>query len=208
MRTTRALVALTATLALLLDAASAALSAAPPSPPPNVVVFLVDDLGYGDWLPSEATGTNQGVHVAPSGPTTRLQTPHIDALGRGGVRFTAWLSASSICTPSRAALLTGRLPVRSGMTSSDARFRVVNSPALAGGLPRSELTLAEALTERGYVTHMTGKWHLGIGRGGEPLPTRAGGFGSYYGMPVTNVQVSGAGRRRAGGREEIGRAHV
>ena len=150
MRTTRTrtVVALTTTLALLLDVASAALSAAPPPlPPPNVVVFLVDDLGYGDWLPSGADGTNQGVHIAPSGPTTRLQTPHIDALGRSGVRFTAWLSASSICTPSRAALLTGRLPVRSGMTSSDARFRVVNSPALAGGLPRSELTLAKALTE-------------------------------------------------------------
>ena len=75
--------------------------------------------------------------------------------------------------------MTGRLPVRLGLSSSNYMRRVF-SPISPGGLPLSELTIAEALKERGYNTHMTGKWHLGIGENGTFLPTNHG-FDSYYG---------------------------
>ena len=133
---------------------------------PNVMVFLVDDMGYGDLSAGE--------------------TPNLDKMANEGVRFTSWLSASSICTPSRAALLTGRYAQRMGLTSDDWRFRVLNSPGLPGGLPFEEVTLAEHLRKRGYVTQATGKWHLGIGPGGIYLPT-SHGFDSFYGMGCTNV---------------------
>ena len=147
----------------------------PPStastPPPNVVVMFVDDLGYGDL-------GCQG--------NTSLRTPNVDRLADEGVRFTQWISASSICTPSRAALLTGRYAQRMGLSSTDWRFRVLNSPALPGGIPFEEITLAESLKARGYKTGMSGKWHLGIGKEGAYLPT-AHGFDSFYGMGCTNV---------------------
>jgi hypothetical protein len=73
-----------------------------------------------------------------------------------------------------------------GLTSTDWRFRVLNSPALPGGLPHAELTLAERLRARGYATGMSGKWHLGIGEEGRFLPP-AHGFDSFYGMGCTNV---------------------
>jgi arylsulfatase A-like enzyme len=138
---------------------------------PNVLVLLVDDLGYGD-VPGNVL----------------YSTPEIDRLAAEGARFTQWISASSICTPSRAALLTGRLPQRYGMASSDWRFRVVNSLALPGGLPHREDTLAELLRDRGYDTRLVGKWHLGVGDGGEHLPTRHG-FDGFYGFGGTNVQT-------------------
>lgn len=141
--------------------------------PPNVVILFVDDLGYGDL-------GCQG--------NSSLSTPHVDALAREGARFTQWVSASSICTPSRAALLTGRYAQRMGLTSSDWRFRVLNSPALPGGLLHAESTLAERLRARGYATGMSGKWHLGIGEGGSFLPP-AHGFDSFYGMGCTNVMA-------------------
>ena len=139
--------------------------------PPNVVVFLVDDLGYGD--------------LGIQGNVT-LSTPNIDRIGIEGVRFTHWLSGSSICTPSRAAFMTGRLAQRMGMANSNVNARVM-SPSAPGGLPHEEITLAEKLKEKNYATHMSGKWHLGIGKNGAFLPT-AHGFDEYYGMGVTNVQ--------------------
>jgi hypothetical protein len=142
------------------------------TPPPNIVILLVDDLGRSD--------------LGAYGNTT-LRTPNVDRLANDGAKFDQWISASSICTPSRAALLTGRYAQRYGLTSSDWRFRVLNSPALPGGLPFDETTMAEYLREEhGYSTHMTGKWHLGIGKDGQYLPHHHG-FDHWYGMGCTNV---------------------
>jgi|EP00945_MAST-04E_sp_MAST-4E-sp1_P007806 steryl-sulfatase len=154
----------------LLSTVVAAVTAA--SSTPNVIVFLVDDLGYGDL---GIQGNNS------------YKTPNIDRIGKEGVRFTHWLSGSAICTPSRAALLTGRLPQRFGMANSHHNARVM-SPTAPGGLPHSEITLAERLRDSGYRTHMTGKWHLGIGKDGAFLPP-SHGFDEYYGFGVTNVQT-------------------
>ena len=141
------------------------------SKPPNVIVLLVDDLGYGDL----------GIQGNES-----LSTPNIDRIGREGVRFTRWLSASAICTPSRASFMTGRYAQRYGMASSGRNTRVM-APSAPGGLPHSETTFSEVLREDyGYSTHMSGKWHLGTAT--DYLPTNHG-FDSFYGMGVTNVQT-------------------
>jgi arylsulfatase A-like enzyme len=142
---------------------------------PNVLIFLVDDLGYGD-LGCYGNGT--------------IDSPHIDSLARDGARYTQMYSAASICTPSRAGFLTGRYPVRLGMTSDSNRFRTFNSPGQPGGLPHDETTMAQVAHKIGYRTGVVGKWHLGLGRGGEHLPTHHG-FDSFFGMPVTNVQTCG-----------------
>ena len=132
---------------------------------PNVVIIFVDDLGYGDL----------GVYGHPT-----MRTPNLDRMAQEGMKFTQFYSASSVCTPSRAALLTGRLPVRSGMTS-DAR-RVL-FPDSKYGIPAEEITMAEALKEQGYATAAVGKWHLG--HLPAYLPTN-NGFDSYYGIPYSN----------------------
>ena len=121
-----------------------ALNAATSLTPPNIIILLVDDLGRSD--------------LGAYGNST-INTPNIDLLAEQGIQFNQWISASSICTPSRAALMTGRYAQRHGLTSSDWRFRVLNSPALPGGLPHTETTIAEYLKHtHGYQTHMTGKW--------------------------------------------------
>ena len=101
------------------------------SKPPNVIVLLVDDLGYGDL----------GIQGNES-----LSTPNIDRIGKEGVRFTRWLSASAICTPSRASFMTGRYAQRYGMASSGRNTRVM-APSAPGGLPHSETTFSEVLRE-------------------------------------------------------------
>ncbi|CAF2866519.1 unnamed protein product [Rotaria sp. Silwood2] len=142
---------------------------------PNILIFLVDDLGYGD--------------LGCYGNST-INSPHIDSLTRDGARYTQMYSAASICTPSRAGFLTGRYPVRLGLTSNANEFRTFNSPAQPGGLPHDETTMAEIAQQLGYRTGIVGKWHLGLGRDGEHLPTRHG-FHTFFGMPVTNVQTCG-----------------
>jgi arylsulfatase A-like enzyme len=142
---------------------------------PNILIFLVDDLGYGDT----------GVY----GNST-IESPHIDSLAHDGARYTQMYSAAPICTPSRGGLLTGRYPVRLGLTSDDNRFRTFNSPGQPGGIPHDETTMGEVAQQLGYRTGLVGKWHLGLGRNGEHLPTRHG-FDSFFGMPVTNVQTCG-----------------
>lgn len=132
---------------------------------PNIVILFADDLGYGD--------------LACYGHPT-IRTPHLDRMAREGTRFTDFYSAAPVCTPSRAALLTGRLPLRSGMTSDTRRVLFPNS---RGGLPAEEITLAEALKGAGYRTACIGKWHLG--HKPEFLPTR-NGFDSYFGIPYSN----------------------
>lgn len=150
---------------LLLSAGSFAIAADKPETKPNFVVIFCDDLGYGDL----------GCFGHPT-----IQTPHLDQMAAEGMKMTQFYSASSVCTPSRAALLTGRLPIRSGMCSTKRR---VLFPDSDGGLPASEVTLAEALKEQGYATAAVGKWHLG--HLPQYLPT-SNGFDSYFGIPYSN----------------------
>src|SRR5204863_8182777 len=98
-----------------------------------------------------------------------------------GQRWTSFY-ADSLCTPSRAALLTGRLPVRTGMSGADEERRVIY-PDSTGGLPPSEVTIADVLKPLGYATLAIGKWHLG--HRPEFLPT-AHGFDGYFGIPYSN----------------------
>ncbi|XP_070545921.1 arylsulfatase H-like [Ptychodera flava] len=142
---------------------------------PNIVLFLVDDLGYGDL----------GCYG-----NEMMETPNIDRLASEGLKFTRMYSQSA-CTPSRAALLTGRYPIRSGMLKGwMLPFHVLASPAQTGGLPENEYTLAEMLKENGYATGILGKWHLGFGSGGKYLPTKHG-FDYFYGIPMTHIEICG-----------------
>lgn len=132
---------------------------------PNIVVVFADDMGYGD--------------LSCFGHPT-IHTPNLDRMASEGQKWTNFYVAAPICTPSRAALLTGRLPIRSGMCSDK---RGVLFPDSAGGLPADEVTLAEALKTVGYVTACVGKWHLG--HLPQYLPT-SNGFDSYFGIPYSN----------------------
>ena len=152
-------------LAFCLACFALASAALPAADPPNVIIIYADDLGYGDL----------GCYGHPT-----LRTPHLDRMAAEGLRFTAFYSAAEVCTPSRAALLTGRLPPRNGMCSDARRVLFPNS---AGGLPASEITLAEGLKSRGYATACIGKWHLG--HLPEYLPLRHG-FDAYFGIPYSN----------------------
>jgi arylsulfatase A-like enzyme len=132
---------------------------------PNIVIIYADDLGYGD--------------LACYGHPT-IATPRLDRMAREGQRWTSFYSAASVCTPSRAALMTGRLPVRSGMCHDRRR---VLFPDSAGGIPENELTLAEVLASARYRCACVGKWHLGhLPR---YLPTH-NGFHEYFGIPYSN----------------------
>jgi arylsulfatase A-like enzyme len=108
---------------------------------PNIIVILSDDQGTVDL---GAAGARD------------IATPHLDALAKRGVRFTQFYSAAPLCSPSRAALLTGRHPIRAGMPT--------NAPSYPGlpGMPAQEVTIAELLKASGYATAHIGKWHLGF----------------------------------------------
>ncbi|RMB90302.1 hypothetical protein DUI87_33335 [Hirundo rustica rustica] len=108
-------------------------------------------------------------------------TPHLDRLAARGLRFTDFYSSAAVCSPSRAALLTGRLPVRSGI------YPGVFDPGSRGGLPLAEVTVAEVLKARGYATAMVGKWHLGFGANGSFLPVHQG-FDHFLGVPYSHDQ--------------------
>ena len=131
----------------------------------NFIVVFVDDMGYGD--------------VSSYGHPT-IKTPNLDRMSYEGQKWTQFYSASSVCTPSRAALMTGRLPIRNGMIGSSTRVLFPNSDF---GLPSSEITIAEKLKENGYKTAAIGKWHLGHKE--EYLPLQHG-FDYYYGIPYSN----------------------
>ena len=135
-------------------------ASAAPTPPPNIVFILCDDLGFGD--------------LASYG--SKLRTPNLDRLAAEGVRFTNFCSADPVCSPSRAALLTGRYPTRVGVP------RVLMPPD-KDGLNLDETTLANMLKARGYRTMCVGKWHLG--RPDAYLPTSRG-FDEYFGIPYSN----------------------
>ena len=145
--------------------------------PPNFVVIYCDDLGYGD--------------LGSFGHPT-IRTPHLDQMAEEGQKWTQFYSPDPVCTPSRAGLLTGRYPVRNGMSSPS---RVVLFPNSSGGLPQEEITLAEVLKQKNYATSAVGKWHLG--HLPQHLPMTQG-FDSYYGIPYSNDmdKVSGSANYR------------
>ena len=132
---------------------------------PNIVFIFADDLGYGDLSSYGASDIN---------------TPNIDFIGKNGIKFTDFYSVSSVCTPSRAGMLTGRYPQRFGLNG-------VLFPDSHTGLPSSEYTIAELLRDNGYNTGMVGKWHLGHKY--EFLPLQQG-FDFFYGIPYSNDMAS------------------
>lgn len=135
------------------------------SPKANFIIIFTDDQGYGDL----------GIFGHPT-----IKTPNIDKMAMEGQKWTNFYVAANVCTPSRAGLLTGRLPIRSGMCSDTRR---VLFPDSDGGLPPDEKTIAKALKESGYSTAAIGKWHLG--HLPQFLPT-SHGFDYYYGIPYSN----------------------
>ena len=162
------------------------------SRPPNVILVNCDDLGYGDL----------GCYGS-----TAVRTPHIDALAAQGVRFTDFHACDSVCTPSRAGLLTGRYPKRmrldfplfSGATSlkvkllnqfgfaaGAAGIMDMDSEVGAEGLNPFEIAIGDALQRRGYRTAMIGKWHLGDFIKAPQFHPMEHGFQSFYGVPHSN----------------------
>lgn len=159
--------------AVLLLPPIAALHAADISKPvgnPNIVLILVDDLGYGDV----------GCYGA-----TKIKTPNIDRLAREGRRFTDAHTASAVCTPSRYGLLTGQYPFRvNSWGALDYRDALLINP--------NRLTVARLLKNAGYATACVGKWHLGFGDKSpdwngdlKPGPLELG-FDYYFGLPVVS----------------------
>ncbi|XP_036126092.1 arylsulfatase H [Molossus molossus] len=138
---------------------------------PNIVLLMADDLGVGDL-------SCYGNHT--------VRTPNIDRLAREGVRLTQHLAAASVCTPSRAAFLTGRYPVRSGMASAFNLNRGLAWLGGSGGLPTNETTFAKLLQHRGYRTGLIGKWHQGLScasRNDHCSHPLNHGFDDFYGLP-------------------------
>ncbi|RMC06734.1 hypothetical protein DUI87_16180 [Hirundo rustica rustica] len=141
---------------------------------PNFLLILADDLGIGD--------------VGCYGNTT-IRTPNIDGLAKDGVRLTQHIAAAAVCTPSRAAFLTGRYPIRSGMASSTQQ-QVLFWNGGSGGLPPNETTFAKILHQQGYSTALVGKWHMGVNcktRHDHCHHPLNHGFDYFYGMPFTLV---------------------
>ncbi len=147
-------------VALLLRTGSLAIAGDQVYKKPNVIVILADDLGYADL----------STYGAP-----RIETPNLDNLARQGMKFTN-LYAESLCSPSRAALLTGSYAHRIGVTK-------VFWPDSNDGLNPEEITIAELLKDKGYTTATIGKWHLGHHK--PFLPTNQG-FDYYFGLPFSN----------------------
>jgi arylsulfatase A len=128
---------------------------------PNVIIIFTDDLGYGDLSCFGA----EDIH-----------TPAIDSLAEDGMKLTNFYSASPVCSPSRAGLLTGRYPVRMGING-------VFFPESFTGMDPAETTIAETLHRDGYRTGIVGKWHLGHREAFLPLQN---GFDEYFGIPYSN----------------------
>lgn len=129
---------------------------------PNIIIINMDDMGYGDTEPYGSTGYN---------------TPNFNRLAREGMRFTHFHAAQAVCTPSRAALLTGCYPTRIGLDNGALM------PWSKKALNPAEKTIASLLKKAGYTTGMLGKWHLGAKAPYLPLHY---GFDSFFGIPYSN----------------------
>jgi len=159
---------------------------------PNVIIINCDDLGYGDL----------GCYGS-----TAVRTPNIDALAADGIRFTDFYACDSVCTPSRAGLLTGRYPKRMRLdfplmpSTTSLKIKLVNqigfvagalgimdmdSEVGAEGLDAFEVTLGDALQRRGYRTVLVGKWHLGDFTNAPEYHPLGRGFMSFFGVPHSN----------------------
>lgn len=143
---------------------------------PNIILILCDNLGYGD--------------AGCFNPAAKQRTPRINRMAAEGMMFTDCYAAAPVCTPSRAALMTGCYPRRVGLdqTPSDG---LVLRPVSPCGLHPNEITIAELLKTRGYATACIGKWHLGD----QPslLPTRQG-FDTYFGIPYSDDMTARTSR--------------
>src|SRR5438093_1990069 len=118
---------------------------------PNIVFFLADDLGYMD--------------IGANNPKTFYQTPKIDSLAAKGMRFTAGYAACPVCSPTRASIMTGKYPPRTGITDfiGGRRAGKLLPAPNQDHLALEETTIAERLRDEGYATFFAGKWHLGTG---------------------------------------------
>ncbi|XP_012513141.1 PREDICTED: N-acetylgalactosamine-6-sulfatase [Propithecus coquereli] len=151
---------------LLLVLSAVGLGAASAPQPPNILLLLMDDMGWGDL----------GVYGEPS-----RETPNLDRMAAEGMLFPNFYSANPLCSPSRAALLTGRLPIRNGFYTTNAHARNAYTPQeIVGGIPDSELLLPKLLKEAGYASKIVGKWHLGHRPQFHPLKH---GFDEWFGSP-------------------------
>ena len=158
-------------IGLLASSALATLSlptfaATPMRRKPNFVIILCDDLGFGD--------------IEPTGGKT-IPTPNLNRMAREGLVLTDYYAPANVCTPSRAGLLTGRYPIRTGLgigviLQGDSRM-----------LPLSEVTIPQALKPAGYVSGLFGKWHLGhLGPNWQPTKH---GFDTFFGLPYSHDMV-------------------
>ena len=118
---------------------------------PNIVVILADDLGYMD--------------IGANNPKTFYETPNIDGLAAGGMRFTAGYAACPVCSPTRASIMTGKYPPRTGVTDfiGGTRAGKLRPAPNQDHLALEEVTIAERCRAAGYATFFAGKWHLGTG---------------------------------------------
>lgn len=137
----------------------------PQAPRPNIVLIMADDLGFGDLSCYGSTFIN---------------TPHIDALAKNGIRFTDYHSNGAVCSPTRAALMTGRYPQRTGVEGV-----ITAKSHREVGLPLEEVTIAEVLKDAGYATAMFGKWHLGYDI--KKFGPQRQGFETFEGFVSGNV---------------------
>lgn len=126
-----------------------------PQNPPNILLILADDLGWGD------VGFNG---------RKDWRTPHLDRLASQGTTFTRWYAGAVVCAPSRGVLLTGKYTIHNGLIRN------------GDDLPAGEVTIAEALKQRGYATALFGKWHHGKGPGGKWVHPMDQGFDEFFGF--------------------------